>query len=95
MASCDEKGGVISVEGQLDIVSYGTDQVGGTEHTTTPFISKDVEYIQAGERWIIKEQWTLSGKLLNCAGYADLLDEKESLIAYIFPGLSNLECEGN
>lgn len=32
----------------------------------TPFLGKTIEYIQAGERWGQKENWTLQGTLIGC-----------------------------
>ena len=76
--------------GNPDLVKWGSVAVGNNDNIKVPFVSKDVEYVrgfvpgedenQGTDRWIEKEVWTLSGEIIDCEGYKDIVDTQQEII---------------
>lgn len=77
--------------GNPELVKWGSAPVGNNINIKVPFVSKDVEYIkgyQAGDgegegssdRWLEKETWTLSGEIINCKGYEEIVNTQQEIV---------------
>ena len=74
--------------GSPQLVTWGSEEVGDNESIKVPFVSKDIEYIKgylagddgASDRWMEKEVWTLTGEIINCKGYEEILKTQETLV---------------
>ncbi len=90
MDCSDKRAAQVNPEGRTLLVSYDGQYIGGNSWLTTPFVTKEDEYVQAGERWIIKEIWTLNGKILDCESYGALLEKETILRDYFASDYKNL-----
>jgi len=80
--------------GDPNMVKWGSETIGDSEHIKVPFVSKDVEYVRGFDadggskggdasgcdRWIEKEVWTLSGEIINCESYEKILESQDDLV---------------
>ena len=76
--------------GNPELVKWGGVDIGDNDTIKVPFVSKNVEYVRGyvpseddgggTDRWIEKETWTLSGEIINCEGYKEIVESQQSLI---------------
>ena len=89
---CDEYPPVPHL-GNPSLVQWGSENVGDNINIKVPFVSKEVEYVRGyyeapmgddgdgggTDRWIEKEIWTLSGQIVECKGYKEIIAAQETL----------------
>jgi hypothetical protein len=75
----------------MSLISYNGIDLFGAQ--PSPFVSKDVDYIQAGERWAQAETITLNGQLTGCSE-ADLLDARAGILSKLTDNFKTLGISG-
>ena len=88
MADCETL--LNTIGDPFPIVAYNGNQIGG-ENISPPFITTDTEFIQAGERWVEKEIWTLQGQILDCESLAGLWAKQDTLVTIFSVDYKDLE----